>query len=177
MNMSLYQSALGAEYQALSPTLRQLHNGAAQSWHGEAAVSWGRNKFARLLLRLARMPAQGKRIDCQVNLYPDNKGECWRRRFARRFMQSHQALRQGLLVESFGPLRLYLDNTVSAGGLIQRCVSTRFFGLPLPTWLGLSITAREWSVGKQIHFDVTIGLNSGMHLLRYRGRLLAKMEV
>ena len=174
MNPSLYQSALGVEYAALSPTLRRLHDGSTQSWHGEAAVSWGRNKFAHLLLRLARLPEQGKRVNCQVNFQQNEKGECWQRRFAQRFMQSHQALRDNQLVEAFGPIRLHLHNTVSAGGLIQRCVATDFLGLPLPAWLSLSVIAREWSVGAQIHFDVSIGLNAGLELLRYRGHLLQR---
>ena len=176
MSPSLYQSALGAEYAALSPTLRRLHDGSTQSWHGEAAISWGRNKFARLLLRLARLPEQGKRVNCQVNFQQNEKGEYWQRCFAQRYMQSHQALRDDRLVEVFGPFRLHLNNTVSAGGLIQRCVATYFLGLPLPAWAGLSVIAREWSVGAQMHFDVTIGLNAGLELLRYRGHLLQQEE-
>ena len=176
MNPSLYQKALGAEYAALSPTLQRLHNGEALHWQGEATVSWGRSKFARLLLRLARMPKQGKRVDCQVNFTPSDHGEYWCRLFAQHYMQSHQALRDGKLVESFGPIRLYLDNTVHAGGLIQRCAATRFLGLPLPSWLGVHVIAREWSVGTQMHFDVTIGLNSGLELLRYRGHLLPQAK-
>ena len=176
MSLSLYQRVLGAEYAALSPTLRRLHDGSARSWQGEAAVSWGRNKFVHLLLRVARLPKQGKRVNCQVDFQQNEKGECWRRRFAQRFMYSHQALRDNQLVEVFGPFRLHLDNTVSAGGLIQRCVATYFLGLRLPTWLGLSVIAREWSVGAQMHFDVTIGLNGGLELLRYRGHLLQQEE-
>ena len=172
MSQSLYQSALGAEYASLSPTLRRLHDGSTQSWQGEAAVSWGRNKFAHILLRLARLPEQGKRVNCQVDFQQNENGERWQRRFAQRYMQSHQALCDDQLVETFGPLRLYLNNTVSAGGLIQRCVATRFWGLPLPAWLNLSVIAREWSVGEQLHFDVSIGLNGGLELLRYRGHLL-----
>jgi Domain of unknown function (DUF4166) len=172
MSTAIFKHALGNAFNELPPLLQQLHNGHPQRWVGDATVTWGKTWWVRLLLALARLPRPGRNIPCHVDFEPTPDGECLRRNFAGQRFHSHLRVRNGVMVESFGPVQLRITNTVRGQQLLQHCTASQMLGLPLPRALAMRVKAREWCSETGMHFDVSIGLGGGIQFLRYRGCLL-----
>lgn len=170
---TLYQTALGPDYQHLPPLLQAFHGQPGRWWRGQVDVSWSTHPLLRGLLQLARLPAEGTQRAIAVRLVAQGQSESWQRHFGNRTMVSQQRQHPEGLSESFGPLRLLLSNQVDTQGLHQHSRHTHFLGLPLPAALSLQVQAREWAAAGRFHFDVTIAI--GQHrLLRYTGWLQAE---
>ncbi|QDQ26522.1 DUF4166 domain-containing protein [Chitinimonas arctica] len=168
---SLYQTALGDDFERLSPLLRQFHREPCVPWQGCVDVSWPRQAMLRILLGLGRLPHEGQDRSLRVEVRENGAVEHWQRNFAGRLMASRQYLTRDGLCERFGPFTLLLESRVDNGELRQRSVRTRFCGIPLPAVLALQVGAREWQENGRFHFDVAIGVGNSP-LLRYFGSLL-----
>lgn len=168
---TLYQTALGPHFTQLAPLLQRFHREPGQPWRGEARVVWSQQPLLRALLWLARLPAEGDAVPVAVQVAARPGRETWQRRFAGRRMASRQRLASDGLREGFGPFSLLLSNQVANGALQQRCIRSRWLGLPLPRGLGLNVVAQEWAETDRFHFDVAIALGP-LALIRYTGWLL-----
>lgn len=172
MSTALFKKILGNTYFQLAPLLQQLHNGQPQRWVGAATVTWGKLRWVRALLVLARLPRPGYHIPCQVDFEPTREGERILRNFSGQPFHSYLRAKKGTMMESFGLLRLGLVSVVRGNQLMQYCTSSHVLGLPLPYKLSLRIKAREWCSATEMYFDVSIGLGWGIQFLRYRGHLV-----
>lgn len=167
---TLYKHLLGDEFLQLSPLLQRFHTEQAQPWQGEAAVHWNTHPLIRLCLKLGGLPREASHQPVTVTVAGDTRHETWHRRFGSQHMLSKQKLSGQTLYECFGPISLALDNRVQQGALHQSSPRSAFLGLPLPSLLGLKITAREWQDDARFNFDVEIGW-ANLSLIRYVGWL------
>lgn len=167
---SLYKSVLGESFHHLSPLLQRFHTGQDDVWRGEARVDWSKYRLIRLLLKLGALPQETERVLVTICVTAKQGSELWQRNFGEKLMLSRQQSLGAALRESFGLVSLELHNQIQDGSLHQACSRSSFCGIPLPHALGFRVTAREWQVGDQFHFDVQIGVAS-LSLLRYRGWL------
>ncbi|WP_432719443.1 DUF4166 domain-containing protein [Jeongeupia wiesaeckerbachi] len=153
---TLYPTVLGTDFQRLDPLLQQFHQAHDVVWHGHADVRWTDRPALRALLRLARLPAEGRAVPLQVRVLHGGNKEVWQRRFASRTMASRQYRKASRVQEAFGPIRLSLDSRIQGAGLIQHSVRSHYLGIPLPGWCALQVSAHEWQEAGLFHFDVAI---------------------
>jgi hypothetical protein len=167
----LYARVMGGRFAELPPAVRALHSvlrdgGAC----GEARVTRGRRRLARLVADLFGFPPEGIHL-LHVAFAERGGGERWTRDFSGRRFSSELAERGGRLTERFGPVRFAFDLPSDSAGL--RMVIRRWWlgPLPLPRFLAPRSDAREWQEGGRFHFDVPIALPLLGPLVHYRGWL------
>ena len=155
--MSLYRSVLGMDFDQLVFQLQEFHerNFCAT---GSLTVTHNPNPIAKIVVWLTRLPKKGSNLKTTVEVLAMNNGETWTRRIGKSKLVSRQSIRNGQLVEGFGPMTIRFLTVVKDGGLIYQSDQTRLFGLPVPKFARLSITASTmpsrvgWVVLVQIHF-------------------------
>lgn len=167
---SLYNTVLGERFRTLAPLLQRFHTDHGARWQGLADVELHDNPLLRLVFRIAGLPRAGNEQQISVQLRTCAGRERWQRDFAGRQLVSHQSARHGVLLESFGPITLQLDNLITDGALQQSSTLSRFLGMRLPHRLCLSIAAREWQTADRFNFDIAVAL-LGRTWIRYRGWL------
>lgn len=167
---SLYATLLGNQFHTLAPLLQRFHTQYGETWQGEAAINTHTHPVLRLLLRIAGLPKSGAGVAATVRVNLQAGSECWQRVFAGRRMYSNQTVHGSDLHEGFGPLSLILENRIEQGALHQFSTANRVLGLPMPRWLGLAVTAREWQADDRFNFDVAIRFLNRT-LIHYRGWL------
>src|SRR5215475_9681357 len=164
----LYPKLLGASWSDLDSAIQRLHDsdGTVRAV-GVFQVRHGTSRLARILARLARLPAAGEAVDVRLQVTAREKSEEWRRTFAGRPLLSIQYYRpdgrlDGVMVERMGIVEMRFRLEVAGGSLNYQTVSAglRFGSLyvPLPYWLRPCVTAWEKSVGamNQIHVSVDV---------------------
>lgn len=127
---SLYQRLLGPHFNELAPNLNHFHGpNASIKVAGHFRVWRGSNVFTRWLGEVARLPSQMNKVT--VNLFVEQKDgdEIWHRSIGNHKVISKQWLSQGLLVEKFGPIRIYLEAKVQAGELLISDHSATLWGI------------------------------------------------
>jgi hypothetical protein len=106
------------------------------------------------------LPATSEGVAVTVHMKKDGTAELWTRRFGQRSFSSRMTAgskaAKGLLVEQFGPLRIYIDLQVRGGELHWKVQRASVWALRLPVWLVPSGDSREFESGGQFHFDVEI---------------------
>jgi hypothetical protein len=174
---------LGDSWTDLAASVRRLHAAPVPvKATGVFRVRWGDNWLARVLARLARLPAEAEAAEVHLVVTQRGAIEEWRRSFASRPMVSWQSARpDGLLAERMGltEMRLRLqvvDKTLTyqTEGLAL-CLGPRW-RLPLPNWLGPSVRAREELTGEGLHVFVEVRLPLLGRLIGYDGMLTSIEE-
>ncbi len=133
----LFPGALGEAFDALPPTVRDVHSGAARRLEGRV-VSAGRGPGAWLAARFLGLPGRG-RYAAEVEIAPAGDAEVWTRRFgARRFRSRLRLLtgRPGQFEESLGPAAFAFSLRAAAGGFAWVHEGWRLGPFPMPMWLG-----------------------------------------
>jgi len=171
---SLYQQVLTEDFPKLAPVLQTLHGAQGAQVRGTLSVSWAASFWPRLLLLLAKMPAESPAAACHVRLAPlASDTERWARVIGGRAMNSVMQAGTGrVIIEHVGPVSVYLGTWVEAdGSLHQRSerVALRGLGWPVP---GLAITASERPIDAQrYHCEVKVELARFGTLIHYSGVL------
>lgn len=155
--MSLYRSLLGPDFDQLVLQLQEFHelNFCAV---GSLTVIHNPNSLAKIVVWLTRLPMKGSNLKTTVEVLAINNRETWTRRIGKSKLVSKQSIRNGQLVERFGPMTIRFLTIVKDGGLVYQSDQTRLFGLPVPKFARLSITTSTmpsragWVVLVQIHF-------------------------
>ncbi len=171
----VFRRALGTGFDRLPPQLRQMHDIAAVAKaDGVAEIIRGRSPTARVIGRLAGLPAAGSEVPVTVLFAPRDGAELWRRTFGGVSFQTILTAspdRCGHLVERLGPMRFLLRVPIDDQGLIMVLVRMTVFGLPVPKALWPAIEASERVEQGQFAFDVSVSAPLGGLIIRYRGRL------
>ena len=155
--MAMYRALLGPDFDQLTQPLQDFHerNFCAQ---GSLTVTHNSNSIAKIVIWLTRLPKEGSNLRTTVEVLAMNDREAWFRRIGKSKLMSKQSIRNGQLVERFGPMTIRFLTVVKDGGLIYQSDQTRLFGLPVPKFARLSITASTmpsrvgWVVLVQVHF-------------------------
>jgi hypothetical protein len=179
----LYPKLLGVSWPDLDIAIQRLHD-LSETVHaaGVFQVRHGNNKLARMLARIARLPAAGEAVDIYLQVTAQEEGEEWRRAFAGRPLVSMQSEEGGgLLVERMGIVEMRFQLGVAGGALNYQTVDAalRFGSLrvPLPRRLGPCVMACEKAVGgmNQIHVSVDVTFSLIGRLIAYDG-ILTQVE-
>lgn len=155
--MSLYRSLLGPDFDQLVIQLQEFHelNFCAT---GSLTVTHNPNPIAKIVVWLTRLPKEGSNLRTTVEVLAMNDRETWIRNIGTSKLVSKQSIRDGQLVETFGPMSIRFLTVVKDGGLVYQSDQTRLFGLSVPKFSRLSITASNmpsragWVVLVQVHF-------------------------
>ncbi|MGO4711354.1 SDR family oxidoreductase [Bradyrhizobium sp. 2TAF24] len=167
----LYARVMGTAFDALPPRVRAMHDvlrdhGAT----GQAVVSRGRSRAARMIATLFGFPPEGEH-DLHVGFDERDGVETWTRDFGGRMFRSRLSQRGELLVEAFGPLRFGFTLPANGTGLTMRLQRWWLGPLPLPLALAPRSEAREWQADDRFQFDVPIALPLIGLIVHYRGWL------
>jgi hypothetical protein len=139
---SLYRRVLGDALEELPPALRHFH---ARETGGEATgalhVTVGQGWLWIVAAAMLRLPAPADRLPMRLQVVVQGERERWVREIGGRQMITVQEARDGLLIESFGSLRVAFR--LVAKGETLRFESDRCWlgPAPLPAWLAPRIEA------------------------------------
>ena len=134
---SIFQRLLGDAWCTLPAPGRALH-GTEPTLRvaGLATVTRGPGWLARAVAAIVGFPAAGDDVPVEVELRRDAAGETWRRTFAGRVFSSRLRAgtgnAQGMLVESFGPVRVRIALVVDGERLRFDVRGWSLWALPLP---------------------------------------------
>ena len=130
---SLYRRLLGPAFDTLPPTLRQFHD-VETEWRGHARfrITRGRGWLRDLAARAGRLPPAGEDVPLRLRLVAEGERERWIRHFGGHKLESVQWAEGGLLVESFGALRLGFRLVVEPPALRLEPARAWLLGLPWP---------------------------------------------
>ncbi|MEM7469972.1 MAG: DUF4166 domain-containing protein [Pseudomonadota bacterium] len=174
--MTLYEKILGADFESLPTPVRNFH--ARREEHrytGRAIVERGRNPISRIVCAIIGFPKPGDGVPVEVTIVPTPQGEQWTRNFAGKRFSSFQAAgsgpNDGLIVESFGPVRVALALKVDDNKL--RLLPERWsaFGVPLPPFLLPGGDTFETQKDNVFHFHVEITAPLIGLIVSYEGTL------
>src|SRR5262249_522242 len=114
----VYHTTLGPRWSELHDAVRRLHRpGATVTATGVFRIRHG-NLLARLLARIAGLPAAGEGVDFRLVVPPNEQGEQWDRNFDGRFMSSTQRTHaDSVIVERIGLQEVHLGVNVVDGVL------------------------------------------------------------
>jgi hypothetical protein len=168
---TLYQRILGADFERLPPSLRELHaRSGVQGYAGEAEASRGAGRLSRLCGWIAGLPpAHAGAIEVEIDA--DRHGETWIRRFGDGAMRSRLRERDGLIQERLGPMAFAFALELVDDGVIWRLRSVHALGLPLPLHWFDGMRAHEFEHDGRYRFDVRAALPGVGLLVHYRGWL------
>lgn len=169
----LYQRILGADFDNLPETTRQLHRGMpAIVAVGEATVQPATSAVGRVLARWLGMPTATGKVQVRVVIEQRNGREYWSRNFAGKVMRSEMREARSLIAESFGPFSIGMRLVARADGLDMQRVDGRFLGISIPSFLLPRIKAEERVDEQNRHvFNVVVDLPLVGRLVAYHGHL------
>jgi hypothetical protein len=169
----LFQRFLGAEFDALPPSVRAAHQVyGPRRWAGRASVTRGGSALSRLIGALFRFPQATDDISVQVTMTPMNEGEVWERRFGEQVFRSELHRNDADMTERFGPFTFTLGLHVREGQLHFPVRSGRLGPLRLPKWLLPQSIAHEYEADGKFHFDVALKAPlTGALIVHYKGSL------
>jgi hypothetical protein len=159
--LPLFQRILGQSWQALSPSIQQLHAlGSGATFAGHCTVQRGRHPLALLIAHVNGFPREGADQPIVVRLSALGVGERWVRTCnGRTFSSTQQPGRgrfAGLVRERFGPISIYMALLVEDSSLRYVVRGWSLFGISLPLAWGLRSTALESTQDGLFKFDVAI---------------------
>lgn len=167
---SLYQHLLGASFDALPPTLQQIHDARSfKHYAGRCTIERGTGLLARLLAVVARLPPSHDDVPVEVTITSSDRGERWARRFGTHRMNSVLRHRGRVLEERLGAVTLRFRLAATSAGICWHLYGARFLWLPLPAdWFSACI-AHEKAEGTCYLFEVRAEMRGAGLLVRYRG--------
>jgi hypothetical protein len=145
----LYRQLLKDDFDRLPPALRRFHSAPGG---GRAVGSVAVRRASGLLARLAGFPRSGDNVPMRLEVVASETQEIWIRRFGDVVRKSTQRLEGGLLVETFGPVRLLFRVRGDDRGVRFECQCARLWALPLP----LRVSATERGTDCSWEFEVTV---------------------
>jgi hypothetical protein len=174
-SVGLYAQVLGSRWQELAEMVRRLHTpGAVVTAVGVFQVRRG-NWLTRCLAWLAGLPREADAVPVHLTVTPTGTTEEWRRLFDGTPFVSWQWLEGDRLIERIGVSESQIEFDVAQGELHYRTkrfrLSLGFLRLPLPAWLGPSVTAWEKADGDRLHIHVEVRLPLLGRLICYEGTL------
>jgi len=164
---ALYADVLGSAWPELAEPVRAIHAaGRTVRAGGRLRIAHGRNRAARWLARLLRLPRASERADTRLIVTRYAGGEQWHRTFdGRRIDTCQYRAGGGALCERFGLLEFRFQLAASQGSLVMRQTDAALHWgavrLRLPDVCAPRIDAREDPAGArriQIHVRVTVPL-------------------
>ena len=172
---TLFERALGRDWQALPASIRRLHSvHDVERFSGRAEAVRGKGLLARLAARLFNFPAVGQDVAVTVIKECRGEGEVWERDFSgRKFRSCWSASDRARRVrERFGPFTLEFELAAGPPGLAYLVRRGWLAGIPLPARLLPSAEIREYEEGGVFHFHVVLQapLVGGL-IVRYHGHL------
>ena len=116
----LYERVMVAEFAALAPAVREMHEVLGDKGaSGRAIVTGGQSVAARTIRRLVGFPPPGD-YDVHVHFEERREGERWTRDFeGHRFSSRLRAGPDSTIVEQFGPLHFHFRLACDADGALS----------------------------------------------------------
>jgi hypothetical protein len=173
----LFPRALGDAFDALPPTVREVHAGAALRLEGHV-VSAGRGFGAWLAARALGLPGRG-RFPAEVQIAPTSAAEVWTRRFGGHRFRSRLRLlpgSPGQFEERLGPAAFAFSLRVTDGGVAWVHEGWRLGPLAMPTWLGPICRGRCLERDGTYRFSAIVAHRWLGVLVAYAGRLRPAAE-
>ncbi|MEO0911713.1 MAG: DUF4166 domain-containing protein [Pseudomonadota bacterium] len=169
--MSVFATALAAEFSHLPKSLRAFHKGPSpRSFEGAATVIRGTGPLTQVALRLGNFPPAGE-TGLRVTVSENGPIETWQRDFGpHRLASSLQAEGRNIL-ERFGPLSCTLAPEWTGEKLAVKATRLNLFGVRLPKALTPESRSAEWEDAGVFQFDIAAYLPGDHLLIRYRGAL------
>lgn len=130
----LLRRAMGAAFDGLPPVTRYVHRGRpALLAKGEAIVAGASNLAGKLLARVIGLPGALGSVPLHVAVETRHGRELWARFFGDSVLRSEiRLVREGLIEERIGLLRLQLVPVAAEDGLDFRVAAARIGWLPVP---------------------------------------------
>ena len=168
----LFKRILGAKFDALPMLLQDVHDSRpSKKFRGRCEIQCGRRWAARVLARMAALPKPARDVPIDVSIHCEGDQETWTRVIGVRRMQTRLAEREGLLVESVGPVHLSFSLDVVDETIVWRMAGARAMGFRLPLSWFTNVSAREAVESGRYTFDVRAELAYVGLLIHYRGWL------
>lgn len=176
---TLYQRLLGDAFAQLPPPLSAFHgrrNGGRAT--GKVEVVRGRGAIHGLLGWLLRLPPAGEQIPLRLQVVVKGEREHWFRVFESDpvvTLNAVQRERDGVMEETFGPMRLGFRPSVKGDGLHFEQAYCRLGPLTLPRAISPRAGAELRAAGNDEegwHIDVHLEAPLLGLVLRYRGRVV-----
>jgi len=170
----LFGQILGAKFDALPEPIRSMHAVPfPKVSEGCCTVHRGRNRIARLIATLLRLPLERPEAPIQVHMHRHRGYEVWERKIANRSFASRlRGLDGRQVVEKIGPVAFRFDLVADAGKLSMVLRGTSIFGIALPKGLWPQIKAAETVVDESFHFDVSVALPLVGLVVAYQGTMV-----
>ena len=153
----IYAQLLRADFDKLPRALHAFHSAAGGGRAEGKVVVW---RERGLLALLSGFPPSGDNLPAKVNVVANKDREIWIRQFGNGVLRSVQWIKDDLLVEAIGPVRMYFRVLGCETGLRFQLVRARLFGMPIP--LRIEATASGGDLSWE--FEVKIS-----HVGSYRG--------
>jgi hypothetical protein len=157
----LYPQLLDGNFGKLPGALREFHS---RPGGGKASGRVSVRHASSLLARLVGFPPSGDNIPLQLEVVADENSEVWIRRFGGVELRTTQRREGELLLEMFGPVRMFFRILADERGMRFECQRARLWGIPLP----LRVMASVWGDATSWEVEVTVG-----GVGSYRGTLVA----
>lgn len=157
---SLYQRALGTEFDRLPLSLRQFHTRSEGHAQGSLSVRRGSGRLRNFLADCLRLPCAGERLPIRLQVKPWGEGERWVRHFGELRLETRQWLWQRLLVEAAGPLQFGFRLRADADALRFDFLRAWLWGIPLPRLLSPRVAAiatgteQGWTICVRVDFPL-----------------------
>jgi Domain of unknown function (DUF4166) len=137
---SMYRSVMEDSFNRLATPVQQFHSCAGRhEFHGEVKVAEPASILAKLLAIFLGAPLKAIRIE----LLAAPATETWTRFFPGKTMRSTLTKSGNRVTERLGASRLTFTLIEVAGALEMRLEKLYFLGIPCPSWLAPTLTARE----------------------------------
>lgn len=159
----LYPKLLERDWDALPVVMRDLHSPKPLlRAEGLFNITHARSFLAKVVIFLTRLPPAGQRTPLRLAVDALGDQQRWDRTFDERHtMITYQyLLPDGLLGERTGPLELVFRVEVEKGIVRYHQVGLRLrlgrLRIPLPRWLGPTVTARLWAYPEATEMNVEV---------------------
>ncbi len=168
LEVRLYRTILGKEFERLAPVLQEFHD-EANSAEGVFTVTHDPRIIARILVLVMRLPKAGTNLPMKLEISADNGSETWVRQIGVSKLVSHQSELEGKLIERTGPLKFRFRVSESNGGMDFIQLGCSFLGMKLPRILSPNVTAKITPNSGGWHVIVTIAVSRLGTICQYDG--------
>lgn len=170
---TLYQQALGDQFDRLPAVLREFH-GRPDGGRGTGRflIERGPGLIVRLMCAVARFPRPGTDVSMTLSVTVDRDCERWLREFDGRGLRSIQWAEGDLLVEQAGPLRFAFRLSADESGMYFNFQRASLWRIPLPGFLSPGLTAVAVAEDAGWRADIRLSLPWGAPVLRYNGLVI-----
>lgn len=170
MKKTVYQRALGPDFEKLHPHLQRIHSAEHGSLNkGVFNVTRGKGWLRNLVATLMGLLPQGKELPTTLLIRPNGEKERWSRSFGKASFDSTHRAEGGYLIESVGPVSLAFQMGAPDGSMTMDCVRVYFLGIPIPKWLSPTTDAVATPNETGWHVLVRMGVPILGELVRYEG--------